>query len=160
MRTLTQCTATAVIIALAVLALKFVVWEPYRCNVIKKSLEQNTLKLFDYADQYVVAQKARYYLATLASCGDPTDIDLYMLRAANYRVLGRLTDAEATYQMALRYDQRPEIFFNLAQIQLALGKRDEAIENYSTAVRFNPYIIGDITDPAIWHEVHVRLWGS
>ena len=150
----------ASIIVGACVAIQNVALEPYFCNRIKKSTEMQTLLAFDLPDGQAAAIRARRNLEALSRCTASGDIDLYMLRAANYRLLGRTAEAAAQYSMALRYDERPEIYFNLGITQLQMGRRGDAVRSFTTAVRFNPYIIGEITDPTVWSEVHKQVWGE
>lgn len=67
----------------------------------------------------------------------PTNPDLYMIAAANLRILGRLEQAEQMYISAGRFARRPEIFLQLGHTQMELGKVDHAYRNYAIALRFS-----------------------
>ena len=131
---------------------------PYRFNLAKPDIERHSLRAFEDRNQQLAALQARRNLEVLAkyetACDD--DVDLYMEKAANERVLGRMQEAIASYENALEIDHRPEIYFNLGATQLQAGDRERGIENLVTAVRFHPEA-GYITDPAINAEVHRRV---
>jgi hypothetical protein len=149
---------TVMLLAAVGIALHQLCVQPYQCNKIKKRSEIHTARDFEDQDSVTAIRSARDTLAAISRCECACDIDIYMVRAANYRILNRLGDAEREYSAALRCDRRPEIYYNLGMVQLQLGKRDLAIDNLVTAVYFNPYIIGEVYPPEIYTEVHRIVW--
>ena len=91
---------------------------------------------------------ARRNLERMQGCAAcmPDDISADMIVAANDVVLGLSTAAAALYRSALRFDRRPEIYVNLAGVELELGQRDQAREHLVLACLFNPWYISQIDD--------------
>ena len=42
------------------------------------------------------------------------------------------------YELALEYDRRPELYFNLGQVQAELGDQLSAVRNFTTACLYDP----------------------
>jgi Flp pilus assembly protein TadD len=116
---------------------------PYRQNVLKRRVETEFAGLqarSASASNFVVLEKIRDDIQQVrrALKVSPTDVDLHMELAALYRFMGRHDDAVATYQLALRYHRRPEIYANLAESQFAAGDLAGATENYAYVLAFAP----------------------
>jgi tetratricopeptide (TPR) repeat protein len=117
---------------------------PYRQNVLKKRVEREFAVLEAGSGtttaNFVVLARIRDDIQQVrrALKISPTDVDLHMELAALYRFMGRYDDAVATYQRALRYHRRPEIYVNLAESQFAAGDLAGATENYAYALAFAP----------------------
>ena len=84
------------------------------------------------------------------------DIDYLMMRAANDRVLGNYEEARATYQEALRYDRRPELYYELGTTDLQLGRRDEGLDALYQAVLFSRNYLQSLS-PDVVSELKARL---
>lgn len=132
---------------------------PYQCNVLRKSLTHSTAEAFARRDTPEAAVVGRRNLAAISRCRVPTcrDLDTEMIAAANYRIIGRDADAAQLYRDALRFDRRPEIYYNLANTELAMGRREAAIADFVRASIFNPWLIRDINDGQARAEVLERL---
>lgn len=141
--------AAAVAIVAAVTLGTFVIehncYWPYVCNIEKNAIYESTDAITN-ADPYKAAPVARTNLRILRHCIDenPLDIDLYMLAAANYRILGLNEQAAQTYETALRYDRRPEIYYSLGTVELEMKKRPEALGHLLLAVRFSRQYLQDL----------------
>jgi len=131
---------------------------PWRADVERKRLETITMALWQRqpifasvrARENVVA--ARTYLDRgIHNTG------LYMAAAANYRLFDDLDDAAAMYRAALRYDQRPELYYNLGIVELNRRHRAEAKAALVHAVLFNPWLIYDIDDPEMYSAAQAAL---
>jgi tetratricopeptide (TPR) repeat protein len=109
-------------------------------------------------DPLHVAPIARANLVTLADCLQrrPGDVDFLMMRAANDRLLGNYADARSTYQEALRYDRRPELYYELGSVELQLGHRDEALETLYQAVLFSRTYLASLS-PDVVEALNARL---
>jgi tetratricopeptide (TPR) repeat protein len=68
---------------------------------------------------------------------DPAEIGLLVARGSVYYLLGRMEDAVAGYQDALRLEPRPEIYLNLGRALAALGRRAESDAAVERAVRLD-----------------------
>ena len=131
---------------------------PYRCNTLTPGLRRSTLAIFDTPSDRR-EETARKNMARVVPCMEamPYYVDLYMVLAANQRVLNRMEDAAATYTRALAYDRRPEIYYNLGHVQMELGQRDEGVANLYRAVLFDRAILPEIPFPDVRTELEARL---
>ncbi|HWW62875.1 MAG TPA: tetratricopeptide repeat protein, partial [Thermoanaerobaculia bacterium] len=90
----------------------------------------------------------------------PANLNLYMIVAANYRVLGRYEDAIAMYRAALRYDRRPELYLNIGECYLALGNTEEAQRYLVATALFRIDIFQNVPDAPkqrAWEEAFRRM---
>jgi tetratricopeptide (TPR) repeat protein len=155
--TLTLIRAAGILLTAAVLGgvMHCAVWVPYRLNLEKKVV----------ADDMLVIQKnpetvrARMYakrniqrLSSPARCYG--DAELHNYRGMNHEILRQDHLALAAYELALTYDERPELYSNLSRVQLRLGRPDEAIDSLVRALRFSPLVY--VPEP-LKPEVEERL---
>jgi tetratricopeptide (TPR) repeat protein len=122
-------------------------WQPWQCNIAKKEIEARTNMAYDVVvDTFRVSRMARTNMAALEPClaAMPTDVSLYMLAAANDRLVGRVDEAATMYRKALQYDRRPELYYNLGLMELALKQRGPAVADLLTAVRFSRQYLADL----------------
>jgi tetratricopeptide (TPR) repeat protein len=134
--------ATVAVVVAALWGLDRYCLRPYRCNRVKLDAQRAVSRAFEVGYKPSdIANTMRAHQRALQACFDctPTDVSLHMDMAALYRYIGRNEDAEQTYKEALRYDERPEIYLNLGQTQMALHKEKEAIASFARAAVFNPY---------------------
>lgn len=120
---------------------------PWRADVERKRLERITLALWERQSRFGqvrarenVADARRYLDRGVHNTG------LYMITAANYRLLDDYDQAVAMYREALQYDRRPELYYNVGLMELGRGRKEEAREALIYAALFNPYYILDIHD--------------
>ncbi|HMC22643.1 MAG TPA: hypothetical protein VKL19_12400, partial [Thermoanaerobaculia bacterium] len=101
------------------------------------------------------ALMARRVNAELIPCIEhcPAAVNAYMIAAANYAVLHRIPEAIVMYERALRYDRRPEIYFELGMAYLEVGQRDRAISALLVWRLFYARDTGVIFDPSVRAEV-------
>ncbi len=69
---------------------------------------------------------------------DPAEIGVRMARGSVYFLLGRLDQAIAGYEDALRLEPRPEIYFNIGRARLAQQDRAAADAAFARAIRLDP----------------------
>ena len=133
---------------------------PLAASRVVQRVEIRTVDLYKSHNPVYYAPLIRDHitLTRIARRRDPACVDLYMDEAANLRLLGLWDDAAQLYQDVLRIDRRPEIYFNLAVVELARGHRQEAVRNYTRAVMYNPVMIGDIDDEPIRDEVRLTYY--
>lgn len=138
------------VVAVFSFAIADLVVEPLQCNVDKKRIQSEARQMFSMGVGPAVAQRAHDNIRILRFCAerDPRDVDVYMTIAAEERVLGRFSDAELMYEQALRYDRRPEIYFNLGMVQLAQD-HPEAVASFVRASSFDLNLVNHIPQPAI-----------
>jgi|ERR1043165_2797861 tetratricopeptide (TPR) repeat protein len=112
---------------------------PYRCSQVEMQTETRMERALRYPDTTFARELASQNLTRLQDCleADPTNVNLYMLAAANERILRHDAAAVALYQRALRYDRRPEIYLNLGVVQAATNDPDGAVQSLVMAGNFS-----------------------
>jgi O-antigen ligase len=115
---------------------------PYRGNLILREVAARSL-LAQSLDDRRATEIAHTNLHDLdqAASGRRLDPAWYLLYGTNCEILGRWTEAAATYTNALRIDDRPEIYVNRGLVRLHLGQTDLAVSDLASAVRFDPTVI-------------------
>lgn len=113
--------------------------ERYQLNVLKRRLELDTTVSVSIDNPNARVRIARNNLEVVEPhLGRfPPDADVYMIAAANYRLIADYGEAEQMYRRALRIARRPETYLNLGDTLLAQGKTEEALESYAVAVGFS-----------------------
>lgn len=110
----------------------------HELNLLKHRLEQETTRAVSMENQARIHIARDIVQLVEPHLGDfPPDVDLYMIAAANYRLVADFETAEQTYRRALRIGRRPEIYLNLGDVLLQQGRTDEALESYAIAVAFS-----------------------
>jgi tetratricopeptide (TPR) repeat protein len=132
---------------------------PYRCNLVKSAQTVAIERVYQNGPGPSARMAARGSLAALQPCTFPTcrDVGSDMLIAAAYRLLGRNDEAIRAYRHALTLDRRPEIYANLAVVELAAGDRNAARADFMRASLFNPWMIRTIEDGVMRQEIRDRL---
>lgn len=148
--------AAALLIAgAAVAAVYRIAYLPWRADVERKSLEAITLALWERQPTFA-AVRARQNIAAAEVYLDMRGIHntgLYMATAANYRLVEDFDHAAAMYYEALRFDRRPELYYNLGITEVSRGRRQQGIDILIRASMFNPFFIQDITDGEVRSKV-------
>jgi len=93
-------------------------------------------------------------------CISPPDVGIPMTRAAAADVDGDRAAAIIEYQIALRIDRRPEIYFQLGLLQHEIGRDDDAMNNLVRACAFNPALLAEIADDALRSDIQRRVRGE
>ncbi len=136
---------------------------PYRCDTLEWRLRETTRRLYQLPSSPTVAAIARRNLQTsrnLAThCAGELAVALNMIAAANARILGQPDVASGFYRAALELDRRPELYYNLGEMELATGNTEEAIRTLARAVTFDPKLESDIP-PQIAAEVKRAMPGD
>jgi hypothetical protein len=148
------------VVVTALAALRNLVWLPWQCNLRIVEIRARTSAAFSGelppADRGRIARESlAMYGGCPAGCG--ANVDWFMARAANQRVLHALDAARVAYREALTRDRRPELYLNLAATELAAGRREAAIRLYVRAMLFDPWLGHDIEDPIVKEEVLRRV---
>ena len=162
MGNLARVAASLLIVAGAAAALDCLCIKPYRCNLIEQRGEARTSADWEITLQtnhpWRAMVGARRSLDLITPCLDDcsANVGMLMLAGANYRILHRYDEAAEAYRRALRYDRRPEIYFNLGQTEVAAGQREQAVADLVMAGRSGGYT-NYIDDPLIQAEVERRL---
>lgn len=147
--------ATVIVLAVCAWLIDRTALIPWRVNEAKKSVEKVAIALVRSGNARGAVTTVLRNLERIDSYIrlTPHDVELYMLRGAYLRLLGRTDEAIGTYRAALDYDRRPEIYFNLGIVLLESGNRIEAVEALVIAVRFGEDYLKLISDPFIREEV-------
>jgi hypothetical protein len=151
---------TAVGAIAAYLLFSFVI-APYRCNCVKGADEQAIVKAAGQPGSFFAIMTARRVLQSIeGACTSSPDLDADMIAAAALQLLSRYELAEGRYHAALRLDRRPEIYLQLGNTQLALGRRAEAEENLYRCGLFNSVMLDAVDDPSVRRRVYDRVVGA
>lgn len=140
-------------------ALYFFCVLPWRCNVVKKARLHATEFAFDHAENPSARMTARRNVDAFIPCLTPlcSDVSLDIQAAANYRVLGEPETAIRLYRDALRRDQRPELYVNLATLELAAGDGAAARLHALRASQFNIGALASIDNGLLRDETARKL---
>ena len=148
----------AVVTALVTLfALYRFCFVPYSVNKLTKRYEAATAAALGGnrgASMFVRSELPRVMRAMKQT---PENADLHVLAGINLTQDGRYSEAIEIFTAALRYDQRPEIYFNLGTALMRLGREVEGLENLVKATKFNVSMIDRIKDPELRKRVISRL---
>jgi tetratricopeptide (TPR) repeat protein len=137
---------SAAVIGAAVMAIRYVSWTPVRCHALTMTVADDMDRMRSTTDPIRLTVAARENIARLEPCrrAVPWNINLHLLVAENYAARDMHEDAIRVYRDALRYDYRPEIYFNLGQELLKAGHLEEAIAPLTIACTINANLIKDI----------------
>jgi hypothetical protein len=119
---------------------------PLHCNVIENQVEARSLSAFRGIGSLSGEIVARKNLRDLEPCTEigSTDVNYYMIRAANFQIIGETAAAVQEYEHALLYDRRPEIYLNLGLQLLQMGNAVAGERALVSAGLFNPDTIDEI----------------
>ena len=156
-RAVAALAALAVIAGAAWITLRFA-YDPFVAEGKKLQLKNRTEQVLAMGDPYRAAPIAREDLAKIGEYlpKRPGDVDYLMMRGANDRVLGNYEEARASYQEALRYDRRPELYSELGVTELQMGRRAEALDALFQAVLFSRIYFESLS-PDVVDELKARL---
>lgn len=147
----------AIAVALSVVPFWFLAVVPWGCNVTTKEMEAamtEALRGNPQARAYLVANTGK---AERCRKHVRHDQSLNVAVASAYSLTGRSAEALAVYEDALRYDRRPEIYFNIGGIYLKTGYSEKAFDNFLTAARFNPGLADRISGDTMKSRVKYEL---
>ena len=135
--------ATLVIWGSAIAATGWYVVKPQHCNLVEGTVQRSTERIASIPnDPAMSVPVARQNIALLTPCLEcADDVNRAMVLAANLRFAGRAEEAIAVYRDALRYDQRPELYLNLAQTQLDMGDETEGLQTLTKACLAAPNFV-------------------
>ena len=151
---------TAGLVALLSLYLLYVFCViPWQGNKVAKSLEATTLEAIAGNPTALAFIQDERNLAAASRWRSRLrdDANLNIAVASIFNLAGRPDEALAIYQDALRFDRRPEMYFNRAGIKLGMGDVSGAIEDYLYAARFNPRLTRRIRTEAVRLRVQAEL---
>lgn len=118
---------------------------PWRCNLEEQRLQDATIAAMNQRGGRAAVTARENLGAVMEAIADcPRGPNFYMIAAANYRIVRRLEDAAAMYEMTLTMERRPEIYFQLGLTRAEMGMHDEAIANFVKACRFVPVLVEQV----------------
>lgn len=122
-------------------------WAPAVCNRIEARLQTLAMTAAD-SEGYRTAILARAILDGVRECDDRCvpNTNIAMIKAVGERLVGRPADAVRTYQAALRYANRPELYLNLGNTLAQDDRPSEALPALLKAVKAAPGYADDIID--------------
>jgi tetratricopeptide (TPR) repeat protein len=126
----------------AALALNRYTLRPWQANRVLWTVQQRSqMALQSGPDR--AARIARYNIDQLETIAPAcaTNVDYYILLAANARIMGDNPLAIHEYTAALSADHRPEIYFNRGMTYLESGNVEAAVPDFVRAARFSPTIV-------------------
>jgi tetratricopeptide (TPR) repeat protein len=136
------------ILSTVLVSLEHCVGAPYRCNRLEKAATASLMEMERGSlNRLQVAPLARKNIERLQQCLStcPDDVGMIMVLAGSYRFLGNPERAVSLYRYVLRYEQRPEVYFNLGMSLIeAGGDREQAVENLKLAAIYDPSYLKDI----------------
>jgi len=137
---------SAAIIAGAFVTLRYVAWTPVRCHDVAMNVIRRTQRMEKWTDAIAITIATRENLERIEPCRHdlPWVINLQMLAGANYSAREMHEEAIRVYEEALRYDYRPEIYFNLGMELLKAGHVEESIEPLTIACTVRTDFIDEI----------------
>ncbi|MCU1227893.1 MAG: hypothetical protein JWO97_777 [Acidobacteria bacterium] len=152
--------SSAILLALAAFLAYRTAWLPYVCNITIRTVEARTAHLFkDRMPDYQRSAEARENHRLLSQCTscETENVNVHLLAASNWSARGDGEMAVREYTNALRYDKRPELYFNLGMAQLDRGRFEEATVSLETAGFAQFSSIEDIPPGTIHDEVYRRV---
>lgn len=133
--------ATAVVLRVAVPRLE--------CNLAKGRINRDVRRMGRTGNEYERVALARANAATCRECIAlfPQDHHWYMLLGANLRVLGDRDAALQSFQQALNLIERPEIYAQIAEIEIERGNIEAGRKALMTASIFQIFYIDYVSEP-------------
>lgn len=148
MNALLRVLATLAIAAILAVAVRRWCVVPWTWNERVKSINRATDALWDQRGTSLTRQRAEAHIFRLREC--PDEPELAVIKRAvigsNAVLQERQEIALRAYADSMRWDRRPELLTNLAQLQWEAGQRDEAVRNVVVAASFNPFIMADLPE--------------
>lgn len=119
------------------------------CNLAKGRVNREMKRLAQMGDEYDRLSRARKNVATCRACMAmfPYDHHWHLLLAANLRILDERDEAILSFQRALALTERPEIYAQLAQLEIERGNISEGRAALLRAATFQIFYIDYVADP-------------
>lgn len=131
-----------IIATAGVLAFRLV-FEPLQCTHAILVIERQTKDAMSAASSLQARRTASSNLEHLEriSKGCSTEVDAYLLKAFNFRILDRKKEALAQVDHGLVLDSRPELRAIRAELLLELGDMDQAVAEFARITKFSTKFI-------------------
>jgi hypothetical protein len=127
MRALRALLALSVAVAAMALVVRGVV-PRIECNREKGRMNREVRRFTRPGGESIGAEQAHRNVLSCRRCLTiyPEDFQLQLLMGANQRVLGNFEEALGSYESALANAERPEVYAQMAEIELERGRPDAA----------------------------------
>lgn len=145
----------AVVAAVAAYGIWRTVWLPYECNIEQNVIRTTITEANRRGEAFESAMTMRQHIATVTHCLelDPTNVELWMEKAALARLVDDDETAVSAYRSALQFDHRPEIYWNIGVVEFNEKHRPEAIEAWAHACILNASFLWDLREYGTVDEV-------
>lgn len=149
MRSRTVLVVRILTLLAALVVFHWLVVAPWQCMRAIVFIEQGTRFALAHAKESEARRIAASNLKSLKEISGHcrTDVDLYLLLGFNARILGRFDEALQHLEDGLKVDDRPELYINRGRILLEMGRVDDAVNELSTAVEFDPALMDRLDPP-------------
>lgn len=144
MRSLHRFAAAALVIAVLIAALHFLVVRRFSTSVqLRRAADLTRMAMAQETPDYERPSKARQSIGALEDAfnGSVDDQRVAMILGSNLLAIDDSVEAERLYAKALSWGERPEIYVALATAQTHNGKTAAAIDSVSQALAFDPYTV-------------------
>jgi tetratricopeptide (TPR) repeat protein len=133
--------ATALVVRVAIPRLE--------CNLAKGRINRDVRRMGRTGNEYERIVRARANVATCRTCIErfPQDPHWYILLGANQRVLGERDEAIRSFQHALSLIERPEIYAQIAELEIERGNIEAGRTALMTASVFQIFYIDYVSEP-------------
>jgi tetratricopeptide (TPR) repeat protein len=148
MRVLRSLLAVVVTIAAIALIVRGIL-PRIECNREKGRINRQVRQFGRSGDENTRTAQASNNVAACRRCLAiyPEDFQLHMLVAANLRVLGNDEEALQSYEQARAIAERPEIYAQMAEIEIERGNLDAARRLLVSAATFNVMFVETVDEP-------------
>jgi choline-sulfatase len=125
---------------------------PPRADQLERRLDPKEgmplLQRIEHAKELARANKLDEAITELSDLlrKNPENVDARTQLGNYYAAAGRQRQARDEFLAALRYREFDRLYFNLGNSELALGRLDEAAQDYRKAVAMNPRLAGAYTN--------------
>lgn len=141
MRIVLRLLASAVILAAAFFAATRLIVPAYKCNRIRQRVAVRS-DLLPTLARFHMLDVTRENLDDLRPCAESMarSIEDYVLLAQNEKAREQTERVVALYEEAIRFEPRPEIYYELAEAQLNAHQPEKALENLRKASYAAAYV--------------------
>lgn len=120
-----------------------------QCNLAKGRMNRDVRAFARSGDEYARTRRSqenvetcRHYLTIF-----PEDPQLYMLLAANLRILGSLDEAVENFRHALTLSERPEIYAQIGELEIERGNIEAGRAAVTKAATFHMFYVETLDEP-------------
>jgi len=158
-KNLARIAAVAIVAAICMALAPSLIYRPYRCNAESTELLRATSATTQITEDYQRVINARRNLERLRALVEhcPRQINVYTMVGANEQMIGRPAEAVDAYRQALAISPRPEVYMEIGNLLVELGRIDEAVDALSKAARYDKLYLNSIQDPEVLRLVETKM---